>query len=73
MAAVAAEHVKAQGAIINFPYSSHVYTHKWYAFDGRFKLTNSNSFCESFGFKAAADGAVGDSNSRLDTVRTPLV
>lgn len=45
-------------------------TYKWYAFDGRFKLTNSNSFCESFGFTVG--GLVGVSKSR-GTVSTPLV
>lgn len=48
-------------------------TYSWYAFDGRFKLTNSNSFCDSFGLTVTTGGMVGASKSRLGTVRTPLV
>lgn len=43
------------------------YTYK--LLDGRFKLSNSNSFFDSFGF-AAVDVA---SESNLGTVSTPLV
>jgi hypothetical protein len=52
------------------------HTYKWYEFDGRLRLTNSNSFCESFGFLTiVAVGWIvgGDSRSFLETVRTPLV
>lgn len=47
-------------------------TYKWYAFDGRLKLTNSNSFCDSFGLTNDG-GLVGASKSCLDVVKTPLV